>query len=141
MPELREIDDGIWVAEERLRFVVEMGRRMTVVRVAEGDLLVHSPASLTSGLRRELDGLGAVRFVVPASNVHGHLGMEDYAVAYPDVELFAAPGLAKRRKDLHFAAELTEEPDPRWAGVLDQTIMGATGWSTRSSSCTSRAVP
>lgn len=123
MPALREIDTDVWVAEALLRFVVEMGRRMTVIRVREGELLVHSPAELTDALRRRLDDLGAVRFVVPASNVHGHLSMAGYAAAYPGAELFAAPGLAKRRKQLEFAAELTDRPDPRWAGVLDQTIV------------------
>lgn len=123
MPALREIDTDVWVAETPLRFVVEMGRRMTVIRVCEGELLIHSPADLTGELRRELDALGEVRFVLPASSVHGHLSMEEYAAAYPRAELLAAPGLSKRRKDLDFAAELGEEPDQRWANVLDQTVL------------------
>jgi hypothetical protein len=60
-----------------------MGRRMNVVRLAGGGLLIHSPAELADELRRELDQLGEVRFVVPASNLHGHLFMEQYRDAYP----------------------------------------------------------
>lgn len=123
MPELRGIDEDIWVSESPLRFVVEMGRRMTVIRIREGELLIHSPAELTDGLREELDALGEVRFVVPASKVHGHLGMEQYAEAYPAAEIFAAPGLAERRKDVDFAAEVGDQPDPRWADVLDQATL------------------
>lgn len=123
MPALREVDTDVWVAEAPLRFVVEMGRRMTVIRVCEDELLIHSPADLTAVLRRELDVLGEVRFVLPASSVHGHLSMGDYAAAYPRAELFAAPRLSERRKDLDFAAELGEKPDQRWADVLDQTVL------------------
>jgi len=119
---LRQIDDGIWVAETRLRYFVEMGSRMTVIRVGNDDLLVHSPAMLGEDLRRELGELGAVRFVVPASSLHGHLFMAEYRTAFPNGELFAAPGLAEKRPEISFDAELGERPDPRWADVLDQTV-------------------
>lgn len=38
---LRQIDTDLWVADGPLRYVVEMGRRMTVVRLAGDDLLLH----------------------------------------------------------------------------------------------------
>ena len=122
MTSLRETGDGLWTASTPLRMLgVEAGRTMAVVRLGDSDLLVHSPAALDDELRRALDALGRVRFVVPASALHGHVSMGDYAAAYPDAELFAAPGLRKRRKDLGFAGDLGAEPDPRWAGHLDQT--------------------
>lgn len=119
----QRLDYGIWVAETPLRYFVEMGRRMTVIDVGAGDLLLHSPAELTAELRGALDGLGRVRFVVAASNLHGHLFMEDYQAAYPRVELFSVPGLPRKRPDLRFASELGDTPDPRWAGVLDQAVL------------------
>ena len=118
---LREIAPQLWVAETSLRVLgLDMGRRMTVVRLGDGDLFVHSPAPLEARLREALDGLGAVRHVVPASNLHGHLSMDDYRKAYPQAKLFAAPGLRDKRKDLLFDGELGGEPDPDWAGDLDQ---------------------
>jgi hypothetical protein len=84
--------------------------------------LVHSPAPLSDELRSALNELGSVRFVVPASALHGHLFMEQYRDAYPGVELFAAPGLARRRPGLSFAGELSHEPDPRWSSELDQAL-------------------
>ncbi|MEO7197915.1 MAG: DUF4336 domain-containing protein [Solirubrobacterales bacterium] len=97
---LREIDDELWVAEDGLRYVVEMGRRMTVIRLPSGELFVHSPMPLDDELRRQLAELGAVRFVLPASNLHGHLTMGDYRDAYPDSQLFAVAGLAAKGSDL-----------------------------------------
>jgi hypothetical protein len=93
---------------------------MTVVRLASGSLLIHSPAPLTLELREALGQLGEVRFVVPASSMHGHLFMEEYQAAYPTAELFSAPGLDRKRRDLAFAGLLGSAPDPAWSQDLDQ---------------------
>jgi hypothetical protein len=121
---MKEIATGLWVHETPLRFRgIEVGRRMTVVRLPSGGLLVHSPAELNADLRETLAELGEVRFVVPASNMHGHLFMEQYRDAYPGVELFSAPGLEDKRKDLAFDGSLGDEPDPRWSDNLDQAAV------------------
>jgi Domain of unknown function (DUF4336) len=118
---LRPLAPDLWVAEAPLRWLgVELGRRMTVIRLSCGELLVHSPAQLTADLRDALGDLGEVRFVVPASRFHGHLYMEQYRDAYPKVELLAAPGLERRRKDLTFDGHLGDNPDPRWGKDVDQ---------------------
>jgi hypothetical protein len=118
---LRPVGPDIWVAETPLRMLgVQAGRRMSVMRLASGDLLLHSPAHLTEELRSALDDLGTVRYVVAASNLHGHLFMAQYATAYPAVELFAPPGLERRRKDLRFAGSLGDSPEPGWADAVDQ---------------------
>jgi hypothetical protein len=95
---------------------------MVVIRLGTGELLVHSPAELTPGLREALGSLGEVRFVVPASRLHGHLFMEQYREAYPAADLFAAPGLDVKRRDLTFDGLLGSEPDPRWSADLDQAV-------------------
>jgi Domain of unknown function (DUF4336) len=120
---LRSLAPDLWAAEAPLRWLgIELGRRMTVVRLSSGELLVHSPAELTPALRQALDELGEVRFVVPASRFHGHLYMEQYRDAYRRVELFAAPGLESRRKDLRFAGSLGDAPDRRWSRDVDQVM-------------------
>ena len=46
---LREIAPGLWVAERPHRFAgVELGARMTVIRLADGGLFVHSPVGPVS---------------------------------------------------------------------------------------------
>jgi hypothetical protein len=118
---LRQVGNELWVHEEPLRMLgVQAGRRMAVVRLPGGELLVHSPAPLTDELRDGLNELGHVSYVLPASLLHGHRYMEDFAAAYPEAELFAAPGLRRRRKDLTFAADLGPDPNPRWASEIDQ---------------------
>lgn len=119
---LKKIAADLWVAEEPLSYAgFEMGRRMAVIRLIDGELLLHSPAALSDALGAELERLGDVRFVVPASNLHGHLHMEQYQAAYPDALLFSTPGLASKRTDLSFSGELTGTSHPAWRADLDQT--------------------
>ncbi|MDL5362281.1 DUF4336 domain-containing protein [Halalkalicoccus sp. NIPERK01] len=121
----------LWTHEEPLRFLgFEIGRIMTVIRLSTGGLFVQSPAELTPALRRALDDLGEVRFVAPASKLHGHLYMEQYREAYPDAELLAAPGLPARRPDLRFDALLGDTPDPRWSADIDQVAVAGNRWLT-----------
>ncbi len=124
---LLEIAPNLWIAEEPLPYLgFEVGRRMTVVRLPDSRLIVHSPARLSPDLRAALDRVGELRFVVPASELHGHLYMEQYRDAYPQVRLFAAPGLDRKRTDLRFDRVLSDLPEPEWRDELDQ--MTFQGW-------------
>ncbi|WP_137290092.1 DUF4336 domain-containing protein [Natronorubrum halophilum] len=128
---LRQRGERLWTYEESLRFFgVDIGRIMSVMRLSSGGLFVQSPAELTPELKSALDDLGEVRFVAPASKLHGHVYMEQYAAAYPDVELLAAPGLAARRTDLQFDHLLGDTPDPRWGTDIDQVAVVGHRWLT-----------
>jgi hypothetical protein len=91
------------------------------VRLSDGGLLLHSPVRLDAETRQALDALGPVRCVVAPSKVH-HFFVGDYASAYPQARLFAAPGLPEKRPDLHFHAVLSDEPPPEWHGVVEQHV-------------------
>lgn len=121
MSEFHAVDDGLHLLRESLSpFGFEIGRTAAVVDLPDGGVLVHSPPELTEERRRWFDDRGGVRAVVPASKVHGHLWTEEYRDAFPDAELWAAPGLDKRRTDLAFDGLLGSAPEPGWADVLDQ---------------------
>lgn len=127
---LRELAAGsLWVKETRPRFLglVEVGGRMTVVRLADGALLLHSPVRLDGRMRAELDALGPVRFALSPNKLH-HLFIGDYAAAYPQARIYAAPGLAKRRRDLSFHGDLTDIAERAWADDLDQVIVKGHPW-------------
>jgi hypothetical protein len=48
--------------------------------------------------------------------------LKEWAERWPDARLYAPPGLAKRKPELHFDAELDNAADAAWAGEIDQTI-------------------
>ncbi|MFN2428163.1 MAG: DUF4336 domain-containing protein [Candidatus Binatia bacterium] len=116
---LRELSKDLWVVERPLRFGgVEIGTRMSVVRLEDGSLFLYSPVALDGNLRAALTSLGPPRYAVAPNRFH-HLFVGDYRNAFPDVRLFAAPGLPEKRTDLAFDAVLPDGAAPEWAGQLD----------------------
>lgn len=130
MAELVPVDAGLWCATQPLRFFgTEIGTRMSVVRLADGGLLLHSPIDPTAELRTALAALGPVRHVVAPNRFH-HLFAGRWCDAGSDVALHVAPGLLDKRKDLAAAGarELGAAPDPAWAGLLDQVRVEGMPW-------------
>lgn len=119
-PPLYELAKDIWIAERAQRFYgLEVGTRMTVIRLEDGNLLLHSPVLLDRELRRELDSIGTVRFAVAPNRVH-HLYAGEVRDAYPDSRLWVAPGLERKRPDLVFVGVLGDEAPEEWKKEVDQ---------------------
>jgi hypothetical protein len=115
---------GIWVGEGPVVPFLSFPypTRMAVIRLSDGDLFVWSPVALSPALRREVDALGPVRFLV-SPNLFHHLFLGEWKAAYPEARLYASPGLRRRRKDLAFDADLGDGPDPMWAADIDQVLV------------------
>jgi hypothetical protein len=124
MSELTQLAADLWVATRPLPLIVgDIGTRMTVVRLPDGGLFLHSPVRLDAETQEALDAIGSVRCVVAPSRVH-HFFAGDYAAAYPAARVFAAPGLAEKRTDLSIHAVLDDEPPPAWHGAIEQHLFG-----------------
>jgi hypothetical protein len=94
---------------------------MAVVRLAGGDLWVWSPVGLSDELAAEIQSLGEVRHLVSPNKIH-HLFLGEWAARWPAAKIYASPGLAKKRPDLHFTAELDDHPPAAWEGEIDQVV-------------------
>jgi hypothetical protein len=118
-PTLRAVADGIWVADktDHAMMGIHLGTRMTVVRLSNGGLFLHSPIALTPGLRAAVDALGPVRHIV-CPNLYHHVYAGQWAEAYPAALLHGPAALAKKRKDLRFHSALSSAAHPDWAGDL-----------------------
>ena len=119
---LTPLAPDLWVATRPLPLVVgDVGTRMTVIRLSDGSLFLHSPVRLDRETRAALDALGPVRAVVAPSKVH-HFFVGDYLAAYPAAQAWAAPGLPAKRTDLAFQGELGDEAPPLWRGQIEQHL-------------------
>jgi len=95
--------------------------RMAVVRLSDGGAWVWSPVALEPQLEQAVESVGPVRHIVSPNKIH-HLFLKEWVERWPAARLWAPPGLAARRTDLHFDAELGDEPDRAWSADIDQTI-------------------
>jgi hypothetical protein len=120
---LEALAPDLWVAARPLKLIVgDIGTRMTVIRLGDGTLFLHSPVQLDGETRTALDAIGEVRWVVAPSKVH-HFFVGDYLKVYPAARAYAAPGLAEKRKDLRFEAVLGDTPPPEWRDAIDQHLV------------------
>ena len=120
---LTSIAKNIWSAHHP--FVVNgvpSTSRMTVVKLHDDNLWVHSPIPLSAALKAELDSLGPVKYVLAPSLAH-HLFVNDFAKHYPAAILYGAPGLTAKRPDIIGLTTVQTESTP-WARDLDGLVFG-----------------
>jgi hypothetical protein len=116
--------EDLWSAEDQLAWqggLVPIPIRMTVIRLRDGQLVLHSPVPISPDLRRELDALGTVGFIV-VPEAHGKFAREA-AASWPSARLLAAPRPARKRSDLAFHASLADEAPAAWAGQVESHLV------------------
>ena len=123
VPVLRPWSEDVWIAEAPLRFYgVPFGTRMTVLRMPDGGLVLHSPIDPTPALRAEVERLGPVRHLVAPNKLH-HLFVGAAKATWPEARLWAPPGLAARRADLAFDAALEDAEPADFGNMLEPLVV------------------
>jgi hypothetical protein len=123
MSTLRQLHADLWVCRVPYRAMgMPLGRQLVVVRLPSGGLWIHSPIPLTADLRRELAALGSVQHVMAPNLWHDEC-LREFQAEQPAALFHAAPGLAARKKDVRFGAELSDTAHPEWAAVIDQHLV------------------
>jgi hypothetical protein len=120
---VRPLAEGLWAVDGPERVAgLGIGTRMTVVRLGDGRLWLHSPVPHGPDLDADLEALGPVGFLVAPSKVH-HLWLGPWSEAHPEATVWGAPGLRDKRRDLIFHRELGDAPPPDWEADLDQALL------------------
>ncbi|SDD25845.1 DUF4336 domain-containing protein [Belnapia rosea] len=106
--------------------------RMTVLRLPDGGLLLHSPTRFSSQLAEALARLGPIRHLV-APNIAHWTFLRDWQRAFPEAVTWAAPGLRQRRQvrrsRLRLDHDLGAVAPTAWGGVITlATVPGGLGF-------------
>lgn len=107
--------------------------RCTVVRLVDGGLVLHSPVAFTVEQRAAIDALGPVRALIAPSALH-HLHLPAAAAAWPDAEVWVAPGVPQKHPELgglrvlgertpFFEGELTPLPIDGMPSVQERVFL------------------
>jgi len=136
MQELADAENGLWTFHQRLSVLgAEIGTRMTVVRLRNGGLLVHSPNRLTPEIEQQLASLGEVEHVL-APNLDHYLFVRDFKQRFPKARFYAAPGVAPKLPELRFDGLLQcGQTAPLDDDGIDLSRAGYAGWHRLSMFC------
>jgi Domain of unknown function (DUF4336) len=112
--------DGIWTDADPIRMLgTQLTSTMTVVRLADGTLLVYSPIRMNEERRAAVDALGRVAHLY-APNLFHHLWLGDWARVFPEARVHAPAGLTRKRPDLRVDRVHGAAAEPAFIGVVEE---------------------
>ena len=80
-----------------VRLPLPFSTRMTVVRLKNGDLFLHSPIMFQASLAGQLQAMGRIRHLVSPNQFHyAHIG--EWSRAFPDAVTWASRGVRTRAR-------------------------------------------
>src|SRR5690606_16054796 len=134
----RPVDDptavapDVWIVDSGpLRLAgIPIPVRMTVVRLPNGGLLLHSPTQFSFELLRKLDDLGPVQHLVAPNTVHWTY-VREWQSHCPGATSWGAPGLSRRKAvieaGLRIEHDLADGITPDWQQAIETVIVRGKG--------------
>jgi hypothetical protein len=128
----KPVAEGVWIVDSgpQSAMGLKLPIRMTVVRLPEGGLWLHSPTCHTPSLQAELEAIGPIHHLV-APNIAHWTHVRAWQEACPAALTSAAPELrnrpAVRKEGLRVDRELADPPPPDWTGIFEQVVVPGAG--------------
>ncbi|MBL4751695.1 MAG: DUF4336 domain-containing protein [Amylibacter sp.] len=125
---LKEIGKNIWIVDAPvIKFYgMPFTTRMTVMRLQNGDLMLHSPCAICDELKQAVSALGTVKHLISPNWIH-YAYIYQWAVAFPDAISWASPNVRKRaekyQSDVVFDRDLSALAETDWAHEVEQMIV------------------
>ncbi len=126
---LKPIDDNIWMVDGPiiemdfpLGAKVRFPTRMVIVRLASGDLWLHSPIEADPALLDAVRELGPVRHILASNSIH-YWYVPDWAEKFPDAVTYGPSGLAETAKrEIRLDHSFSANAKPEWNGEIQQLL-------------------
>jgi hypothetical protein len=122
------VAEGVWIVESPPIHVpgMPLPLRMSVVRLSNGDLLLHSPIKYTDDLKHAVEALGPIRHLVAPSVGHWTF-LREWQQVCPAAKTWAVAGLRDRGQvraaSIRIDEDLTDDAPEAWAGEIDQVFV------------------
>ena len=114
------VPDVIWFCDYQIKFgSMNISARMTIVRLSNNRLWVHSPMLLDKDLKSDIDALGQVSCVV-APNLFHHLFFKQFMMNYPNANGYITSGLEIKSKELSTYSVIE---DQLWANDFESIFI------------------
>ncbi|MBS0471170.1 MAG: DUF4336 domain-containing protein [Proteobacteria bacterium] len=123
---VKPLAEDLWIVDgETIRFgppglKLPFPTRMTLARLPDGGLFVHSPTPLTPALKAQVDALGEVRWLIGPNRIH-YWWLPEWHAAYSRAPVYVAPRLREQaRSHIDFdTIELAGSAVLPWSNAID----------------------
>jgi hypothetical protein len=113
---LNAIAENLWVAQYPQRFFgIEIGRNVTIIRLGDGRLVIHSTAPFTSADLLAIRELGQPGWLLDATLFHDTFAKQGCA-AFARIPYLAPRGF---RQIADVSTLPLDQPPPEWSGELE----------------------
>ena len=121
---LQEIAKNIWTVDgpDVVFAGASMHTRMTIVRLGDGGLWIHSPIDFSSSVQVLIDELGGAVTALIAPNKLHHLFIGLWMDAFPQASVFAEAELKRKVPLLEAAEEITNVAPELYSANIDQAV-------------------
>ncbi|MBC3764696.1 DUF4336 domain-containing protein [Neptunicella marina] len=115
--------NAIWIKEYPIRYAgTKFNSRMTIVRLTNSNLMIHSPCDIDEPTKASINKLGKVEFIIAPSNFH-YFYISSAQEAFPDAETLICPGVEIKIPNIKFNWFLGDQPDPRLIQDFEQVLV------------------
>jgi hypothetical protein len=113
------IVDGPEIGMRYFGLTLPFPTRMTVVRLQDRKLWVHSPVAWNDDLGAAIDRLGSVHYLIAPNTLH-YSYLEPWRRRYPQARSYGPPGFDARAETPAFDEVLGEAPPQAWGDAFAQ---------------------
>jgi len=120
----KEVGKNIWTMDgPNIVFAgASMHTRTTIVKLADGNLWIHSPIEYSNEIAQTIVKLGGEVVALIAPNKFHYMFVDQWASAYPSAQVFAESSLMAKVSSLKDSTKLTNKAPSLYAVDIDQTI-------------------
>ena len=97
--DFQQLDPNLWILEGELPHHMPLPRTMTVFRLKNGDLWIHSAIALDESRQRQLESFGRPTYLVVPSTMH-RMDAPIYKQTYPHIKVVCPEGARKKVSDV-----------------------------------------
>ncbi|MBI3775730.1 MAG: DUF4336 domain-containing protein [Gammaproteobacteria bacterium] len=116
---IKLLQDGLYVVEQAFTlYGAELGIRMTIIRLSDNVLWLHSPVRYGENLAAQIANLGTVRSIVSPSKMH-RLYLSEWIAAHPHAVHYAPVGMP-HVPGSKSPTLLSQTPPKEWQGQMEQ---------------------